>query len=112
MGFVGAVNGIASAYHSKNSDYPASLQALLQWGRDHNVAKNLAAKAADQCVMEPCIYGNYSYRYTRTAQGYTISGRPIAYPYTGKRSFYGDESGTMTATDENRAATAKDPAPK
>ena len=112
IGFVGAANGIASAYHSKNPGYPDTLQALFQWGRDHNIGGNLSKKAADQCVMNPCLYGNYSFAYKRTPQGFTISARPIAYPYTGKRSFYGDQSGTMTATEENRAATPNDPAPK
>jgi serine/threonine protein kinase len=112
IGFVGAVNGIASAYHAKNGDYSPSLQALFEWGRDHKLGGKLAENAAATCVMVPCLYGNYSYRYARTPEGYTISARPIAYPYTGKRSFYGDQSGTMTATDQDRAATPKDPEPK
>jgi serine/threonine protein kinase len=112
MGFVGAVSGIASAYHSKDPGYPESLQALFRWGHDHKIGGKLAENAAKECVMNPCINGNYTFRYTRTPDGFTLTARPIAYPYTGKRSFYSDQTGTMTATSENRAATAKDPAPK
>jgi hypothetical protein len=111
-GFIGAVKGIAAAYYAQTGGYPPSLQELFQWGRDHKIGGPLAEKSANLCVMSPCMYGNYSFGYKSTPVAFTISGRPLVYPYTGKRSFYADQTGAMTVTSENRAATANDPAYK
>ena len=73
----------------------------------------LPLSAATECVMDPCIRGGYTFGYKLTSPTtYTVNARPIAWPYTGKRSFFMDQSGAVHATDENRPATAKDPIAK
>jgi Spy/CpxP family protein refolding chaperone len=57
------------------------------------------------------------YRFTYTPGGggfgnittYTVTGQPMEYGVTGKRSFYTDNMAVIHETSDNRAATANDP---
>jgi serine/threonine protein kinase len=111
LGVMGAIIGANSTYQSKLSYYAASLPDLVKFLEDQRrVAGRAPSPVLNACRVKPCMIHGYQISYSRPSpQAYIVQARPIAYPYTGKRSFFVDESGAIRATAENRAATAKDP---
>jgi serine/threonine protein kinase len=110
-GLLRTIAGIMPTYKSKMGGYAPSLSALFQFAREQRLGGAATGGLAEECAVDPCMRGGYEFRYARpTPQSYTLSARPIAFPYTGKRSFYTDQSGVVHATDADRAATASDPA--
>jgi serine/threonine protein kinase len=111
IGVIGTIIGANADYRSKLGYYPASLPVLMSYLREERRAKGRAATPMmNACQVEPCMVYGYQITYNRPSpESYVIQARPIAYPYTGKRSFFADQSGAIRATEADRAATAKDP---
>jgi serine/threonine protein kinase len=108
------IMGGAAKYRAKLGYYPTTLPELVGFMRESRRARGETGSfPADVCGLEPCMSHGYHLSYTRpTPQAYQLQARPIVYPYTGRRSFFADESSVIHATDENRAATATDPGSK
>jgi serine/threonine protein kinase len=111
LGVMGMIIGANAQYHGKLGYYPASLPDLIKFLREERrAAGKPLAPTLNACQVEPCMVHGYQISYSRpNPQSYALQARPIAYPYTGKRSFLANESGAIRATAEDRAATLKDP---
>ena len=111
LGVIAAIIGANATYRSKLGYYAPGLPDLVRFLQEQRKATGRpVSPTLTSCSVEPCMIHGYQLAYRRPGpQSYVLQARPIAYPYTGKRSFVVDESSVIRATEEDRAATMKDP---
>src|SRR5262249_41149336 len=89
LGTMGGIIAYAANYKGKLGYFPTSLPVLVAHLREERrISGRQPNSLMNVCQAEPCMVHGYSITYTRNnAETYVLQARPIAYPYTGKRSF-------------------------
>jgi len=119
MGSLRSINSAATLYFNnyQKLGYPRDLHAMgpsaSPGKEDEHAAGMLEANLA--CAQSPCVKAGYTFEYQVEVKDgvvihYRAYARPLTFERTGIASFYTSDDGVIHRTNENRAATPKDPA--
>lgn len=90
--------------------YPSRLQ-YLSGSRGQDPSSEHAMLIDKSLLTEPMVRSGYEFRYTFLSPlHYSITATQMDFAKTGERNFFIDETSTIRFTQQNRPATADDPA--